>query len=240
MTRDASLARHDPAASRLGYSGLECHLSRLFNVTFVHVEYRLSPEHRLPADAVHDALTVYRSLLARHLSPSRLMFMGDSAGGGLSLLTIQALVSRRMPVPVGVVVFSPWTDLSASGQSYARNQHTDVVLRPSQVNWWVKHIIDTGSTHLSLDDATVSPLFGSFHGFPPMYITVGTAELLQDDARRVSQKAETANVNVTLEEGQHLMHVYPIFYPYYAEARHALNNIDRWVRHVFESTRGRN
>ena len=57
------------------------------------------------------------------------MIMGDSAGGGLSLLTIQALIAHKLPIPRGVIVLSPWTDLSASGESYTRNRHTDVMFR---------------------------------------------------------------------------------------------------------------
>ncbi len=81
-----------------GYSGFECHLSRLFNRTILHVEYRLCPEHPLPA-AVDDAVALYQALLQHNISPSQLMIMGDSAGGGLSLLTIQALIARQIPVP---------------------------------------------------------------------------------------------------------------------------------------------
>ncbi|CAF2057578.1 unnamed protein product, partial [Rotaria magnacalcarata] len=44
------------------YSGLECDLSRLFDITVIHLEYRLVPEHSLPS-AVDDTLALYRVLL---------------------------------------------------------------------------------------------------------------------------------------------------------------------------------
>ena len=43
--------------------------------------YRLAPEHPYPA-ALEDALAAYRYLLAQGSHPARIVFMGDSAGGG--------------------------------------------------------------------------------------------------------------------------------------------------------------
>ena len=74
---------HKMKFSSIGYGGFECHLSRHFNVSFLHLEYRLVPEHPMPA-AVDDALTLYRALLLDGISASRLVIMGDSAGGGLT------------------------------------------------------------------------------------------------------------------------------------------------------------
>ena len=221
-------------SSILGYSGLECHLSRLFNVTLLHVEYRLSPEHPLPA-AVQDTVSLYRSLLLQKISPSQLIFMGDSAGGGLALLTIQALIGHGVPVPRGIIALSPWTDLSVSGESYRRNRHRDVLISPERFQWMIEHIVGSSPSSLSASSPLVSPLFGSFQGFPPMYISVGTAELLEDDSRRLVEKLREANVTVKFEVGEDLMHVYPIFYPYFPEAQKTLRNIRRWIRRTFSS-----
>ena len=84
------------------------------------------------------------------------------------------------------------------------------------------------------DHPMFSPLFGSFKHFPPMYITVGTAEILEDDSRELFKKAKQSGVNVTLEEGIDLAHVYPLFYPYYPEARKTLENIQKWTRKTYE------
>jgi acetyl esterase/lipase len=68
------------------------------------------------------------------------------------------------------------------------------------------------------NNSLISPLFGSFEGFPSMYINVGTAEILKDDAKRVLKKAQDAGMNVTFEEDLHLVHTYQIRYPYFPEA----------------------
>jgi len=66
-----------------------------------------------------------------------------------------------------------------------------------------------------------------------MYINVGTAKILEDGARGVVDKAQKAGVDVTFEEGLHLMHVYPAFFSYFPEARHTLDNIHKWMQIIF-------
>ncbi len=73
----------------------------------------------------------------RKFSPSQLMVMGESAVGGLSLLTIQALIAHQLPVPLGSVIdLSPFTNLSMSGESYPCNHHTDLLPRFGK-NWLI-------------------------------------------------------------------------------------------------------
>jgi acetyl esterase/lipase len=88
-------------------------------------------------------------------------------------------------------------------------------------------------SQLSADNPIFSPLFGSFKGFPPIYVNVGTAELAEDDSRRVVKKAQDAGIDVTFEEGLHLMHVYPILFPCYPEAQNTLDNINKWIQIIF-------
>ncbi|CAF0789423.1 unnamed protein product [Adineta steineri] len=107
------------------FSGIECHLSEIFTLTVLHLEYRLCPEHPLPA-SIDDAVAVYRALLRQNISSSQLIVMGDSAGGGLALLAVQAIITRQLHVPRGVIVLPPLADLSISGESYIHNRHTDL------------------------------------------------------------------------------------------------------------------
>ncbi|CAF1137972.1 unnamed protein product [Adineta steineri] len=212
------------------FSGFECRLSQIFNVTILHLEYRLCPEYPLPA-AVDDAVVIYRALLRQNISSSQLIVMGDSSGGGLALLAVQALIAHQLPVPRGVIVLSPVTDLSMSSESYIRNKHTDISPQFDK-NWYIALLLGSNHAQLSPDDSRFSPLFGSFKGFPPMYINVGTAEKMEDDSRRVWKKAKEANVDVTFEEGLHMTHIYPVFFLYYSEARNTLDNINKWIQTI--------
>jgi len=186
----------------------------------------------LPAP-VEDSVAIYRALLQRNISPSQLIFMGDSAGGGLTLLTIQSLIAHQLPVPRGIIALSPWTDISASGESHQRNRLTDVMLSLDNHQLTLQLLLGPNYADVLTNSSDFSPLFGSFKGFPSMYINVGTAEILEDDARGVVAKAQEADVDVTFEEGLHLMHVYPSFFPFFPEARNTLNNIKQWIDKLF-------
>ncbi|UJR07351.1 hypothetical protein I4U23_011637 [Adineta vaga] len=213
------------------YSGFECELSRMFNESFLHVEYRLSPEHSVPA-AVNDTIAVYQILLRQGISPSQIIIIGDSAGGGLALLTIQTLVTQQLQIPSGVIVLSPWSDLTASGESFIHNIEIDLLFTHDDVRWVTAQVL---ANNQSPHNPHYSPLFGSFKGFPPMYITVGTAELLYDDSKRVFQKAQEANMNVIFEEGLHMIHIYPLFFSFFPEAQNTLNNINQWIQIHFQA-----
>jgi len=83
-------------------------------------DYRLAPENQFPA-AVNDAVASYRGLLAEGHSPGSIVVAGDSAGGGLTLSLLLALREAGTPLPAGAALFSPWTDLAATGESILTN-----------------------------------------------------------------------------------------------------------------------
>ncbi|CAF3339304.1 unnamed protein product [Rotaria sp. Silwood2] len=93
----------------------------------------------------------------------------------------------------------------------------------------------THHSELSLNNPLLSSLFGSFKGFPPMYINVGTAEIFEDDSISVVKRAQEAGVHVTFEEGLHLVHCYPIFFHYFPEARNTLDNMSKWIQTIFHA-----
>ena len=53
-----------------------------------------------------------------------------------------------------------------------------------------------------------SPLFAALDGLPPLFIQVGTADLLLSDSQRLAAKAISAGVEVDLQVGAGLPHVY--------------------------------
>jgi monoterpene epsilon-lactone hydrolase len=55
-----------------------------------------------------------------------------------------------------------------------------------------------------------SPLFAALSGLPPLLIQVGTADLLLSDSERLATAAAQAGVDVTLEIGDGLPHVYQL------------------------------
>jgi monoterpene epsilon-lactone hydrolase len=53
-----------------------------------------------------------------------------------------------------------------------------------------------------------SPLFASLTGLPPLLVQAGTADLLLSDSERLAAAAAETGVNITLQIGEGLPHVY--------------------------------
>jgi acetyl esterase/lipase len=183
-------------------------LARACGAPLFAVDYRLAPEAPYPA-ALEDALLAYDMLRARGARPADILIGGDSAGGGLALATVLALRERDgadRPV-AGLVAFSPWTDLLATGASLATNARSDDMLVGAGVGPMARHYAAPDQ----LRHPFVSPLYGDYKGFPPMLIFASTSEVLRDDAVRLAGRARSQGAEVTLQLEAAMPHVWPIF-----------------------------
>ena len=79
-------------------------------------------------------------------------------------------------------------------------------------------------------DPQASPLYAELAGLPPLYMLVGTSEVLYDDTIRTATKARAAGVDVRVEEGPDLPHVYPLYSAMLPEGQQALAPIDEFIR----------
>ncbi|MCG5074375.1 alpha/beta hydrolase [Paraburkholderia tagetis] len=191
------------------------------------LDYRLAPEHPFPA-ALDDALAAYRRLLADGVRAQSLVIAGDSAGGGLALATLVALRDAGDPLPAGVVLYSPWTDLAATGASIRENDGRD----PMFCGDVFARVARLYVGEASATDPYASPLYADLHGLPPLFMLAGSTETLLDDTRRVAERARAAGVSVECEIGHDLPHVWPIYAPFMPEARRALDDSARFVKRV--------
>jgi acetyl esterase/lipase len=194
-------------------------------------DYRLAPEHPAPA-ALEDAIDAWCEL--KRLRPDPPIFVsGDSAGGGLALALMSALRDQGLPLPDGAVLFSPWTDLSASGGSIDENDQNDVWLSRAHCEAWASHYLGD----LDPRDPRVSPVYASMEGLPPMLLLAGDREVLLDDARRVHHNALAAGVLSTLHVGRSMQHDWPLTLPWLEESRHAWSTIAAFVAAISSSRR---
>jgi acetyl esterase/lipase len=177
-------------------------------------DYRLAPEHPYPA-ALEDALAAWRYVSA--LRKGIIVVAGDSAGGGLALSLVAALRDSTSELPTAAFVFSPWTDLGASGASMTSNERTDVWLsRPHIAEWGRRY---AGASNVA--DPGMSPLHADLRGFPPLLLIAGDQEVLLDDTLRVEAKARDAGVDVEVCIGRGMQHDFPLAMPWLEESREA-------------------
>jgi acetyl esterase/lipase len=75
-----------------------------------------------------------------------------------------------------------------------------------------------------------APLYADLHGLPPLLIQVGTCEILLDDATRLAERATAANVAVTLDTWEGMIHVWQLFAPLLPAGQQAIDRIGEFVR----------
>jgi len=194
------------------------------NTRLFALNYRLAPEHPFPA-ALDDALAAYHALIAAGIEPNRVVLAGDSAGGGLALALLVALRDAHEKLPAAGVLFSPWTDLAATGGSIAANDKSDALFFGSWIAPEARHYL--GETPAT--DPLASPVYADLTGLPPLFIQVGDSEVLLDDSRRVFENARKAGVEATLQIWHGVPHGWQIFAPILPEGRAALQQASEFI-----------
>ena len=166
--------------------------------------YRLAPEHPFPA-ALDDAVTAYRYLLNTGYRGSEILLCGESAGGGLIYCLAYRLRALGLSLPAGFIGISPWTDLTASGNSYLENEKKDPSLTKERLDLFAGLYTDAPS------DPLVSPLFGNMKDLPPSLLFVGGDEILRDDTVRLYDRLTGAGCEADLTVAPGMWHVYPLY-----------------------------
>ena len=155
------------------------------------------------------------------------MLAGDSAGGNLTLCLAQKIlgeanptsnaatpeanaashaedaanaapaIQASTPCPKGILLFSPWTDMTSTAESYDTYKDLDPILTRA-------YIAGKGVPW----DPEFSPLFGNLEDLPPVYIMAGRNEILLDDSIRLKDKINIAGGRAVLDIEENGWHVY--------------------------------
>lgn len=166
--------------------------------------YRLAPEHRYPA-ALEDALESYLYLNEKGYAPSHITLCGESAGGGLCYALCLKLREMGLEQPAGIIAISPWTDLTASGASYAENADRDPSMTTKRLSFFADCYTDDRT------DPFVSPLFASLEGLPPSLLMVGGDEIMKSDSEDLHTKLLLAGCRSQLHVKPNRWHAYVLY-----------------------------
>lgn len=178
---------------------------------------------KLPDYTAETAYPILRDFCRQALgaeSYDKLIFMGDSAGGGMALslanqLTVSLLETPEMPQPDELILLSPWLDVSMHNELLPIYQKKDPkldqeTLRAAGEAW-------AGSWYAT--EQTVSPLYAYqdwLRADPEHQLTLfaGTRELLYPDIIRFSDLLKEKGLGHQLVIGEGMNHIWPLYRAY--------------------------
>lgn len=195
------------------------------------INYRLLPDYHFPAP-LEDVLTAYRWLLDQGFNSEHIIIAGDSAGGGLAASLLQLIRQQEeLPMPGGVVLLSPWLDMTLSGDSYDSRAEQDPVHQKKMLQVIASQYAGDDN---ALDTPLLSPLFGDLRKLPPTLIQVGDCEVGLDDSVSYSREAEAAGSPIQLSIWPEMIHVFQMFADDLEPGREAIQEISVFIRAIIE------
>jgi acetyl esterase/lipase len=192
------------------------------------ISYRLAPEHPFPA-GVDDCFAVYRTLLDKYPGSS-ISLVGDSAGGSMALITTLRAMEAKIQLPSSVIVHSPGTNFEGTFPSHEKNRATEIVIG------WLTHqaLQAVYCPGQDLKTPYISPLYGNYAGFPPLFIDADSGEMLADDAKFLAEKARAAGVEVEFQLFDETFHAFPVTGNITPEGRQVLKDTIAFITKHFQ------
>ncbi|MCC6195780.1 MAG: alpha/beta hydrolase [Burkholderiales bacterium] len=200
------------------HAGLAARLCDLLGARALMPWYRLAPEHPLPA-AHEDCIHAYRWLLAQGCPAEDIVVAGDSAGGLLTLATLQRARDAGLQAPACGVLFSPGCDLSAVDEAAAA-AGDDPLLSADLLRLLARIVV----TPIDPRDPAISPAAGSLGGLPPLLVQVGSTEALLGQSRKAVELTRAAGGHAQLEVWPQMPHVFQAA-AWLPESRRALSRV---------------
>jgi acetyl esterase/lipase len=192
--------------------------------TVMAVGYRQLPQHPVSA-SVADGLDAYRHVLDSGVPASKVMIMGDSAGGYLTFQVALAAAEAGLPMPAGLVAMSPLIDFDGTAKLAADSASSCAVFPRNCFDGLSRVVLRAarraGESH-ALPDA---PSRAELRGLPPSLIQVSSAEIVHPDAESMAAALTAAGVDCELQVWDHQVHVFQAAAGWLPEADQALEEI---------------
>lgn len=169
--------------------------------------YPKAPEHSF-LEAYEMLIKLYKKILER-VSPDQIVFMGDSAGGGLALGLSQLLEQEMLPQPARLILISPWLNLYVDHpmiRSCGLEEKDPMLSAEGLI-----HIGKVWAGGKSRRDFRLSPMYGALKGLPPMSLYTGTREIFWPDAQKFRALATEQGITIDYHEWAGMNHVFPLY-----------------------------
>jgi epsilon-lactone hydrolase len=192
----------------------------------ISVDYTLAPLSKWN-QTTSEVVSVIQALKDQGYSLNDIAMYGDSAGGGLVAGSVLKMRDEGIGIPAGIVLWSPWTDVTRSGDSHYTLKNDDPFI-PSDLMF--KNMADAYANPSDQKNPYASPVYGNFtKGFPPTLIQGGTKEILLSDFIRLYQAIDQADIPVKLDIYEGMPHVFQVFLNNTTESNASLSKMSKFL-----------
>ena len=175
----------------------------------VSVDYTVAPKGKWE-ETTSQVVAVIKALVKEGYDLQDIAIYGDSAGGGLAAGSVLKARDEGVGLIGAVALWSPWSDITESGDTYATLKEADPLLTYTDS---LEHAAGAYADPKDQKHPYVSPVYGDYSkGFPPTLIQVGTKEIFLSNSVRHYQALDQAGVTVKLDPYDGMWHVFQAFH----------------------------
>ncbi len=201
---------------------LLAHFLEETNLEGYAVEYSLAPYAKFPV-AVDECVAFYRGLLEQGYD--RIVIGGESAGAGLTVSVTHAIRMAGLKMPAALWCSSPVDDIN-----YAKKELLVEDMFTATSDGLSRAYVGDADPK----DPRLSPIYGDFSDFPPMFIQAGSRESLSMGALRLVMAAARAGNEVLLHFGKGMPHTFAMDYAIYPEAANAMKEFTTFINNTLD------
>ncbi len=193
-------------------------ISKRTKYTIWMCDYPKAPENNI-SELSKNIDLVYKTALKTY-QPKQISLIGDSVGGTLIIALTQRLIKKQIELPLKIILVSPVMDATMSNPQIDAIDKTDPMLAKVGVLSAKKMCAENDN----LKDVMISPINGSFIGFPKIVLFIADNDITYPDQQLTIQKMIKDKVNIEVIIGKGMPHIWP-FLPVMKEAKLALNEL---------------
>ena len=172
--------------------------------TVIMPDYPLAPKNTYK-EVYAMVEPLYKEIIEK-VGNDNVIFMGDSAGGGLALGLYEKVAEGNVELPAKTILISPWLDVRLENENIQKVEKNDTVLNKEALR--IAGIAYAGTD--GIDSYLVNPIEGDVSTLRNIKIWIGTYDILEPDCQLLQEKAQEVSGDVEIKRYEQAKHIWLI------------------------------